>query len=287
MELAGELGLDAGVALGSLALVEAIRGDEGACRAAAQRAHALADARHLRIVAAAADWALGLLELGLGRPADALDRLLALSGGSGHPGILLWAAPDLVEAAARAGRPDRCQAVAERFQRWATGSGLPVPAAAAARCRGLLSHADEAVAQYTAALEYDRSAQRPFERARTELAMGEELRRMRRRSEARTHLRDAMEVFESLGAAPWAERARAELRASGETARRRDPSTIQELTPQELQVARFAGGGASNPDIAAKLFLSRRTVEYHLQKVFTKLGVTSRVELARLDFTGH
>jgi DNA-binding CsgD family transcriptional regulator len=287
MELAGELGLDAGVALGSLAVVGAIRGDERACRVAAERAHALADARHLRIVAAAADWALGLLELGLGRPAEALDRLLGLTGESGHPGILLYAAPDLVEAAARAGRPDQCQAVAERFQHWATGSGLPVPAAAAARCRGLLSHADDAVEQYTSALQYDRFGQRPFERARTELALGEELRRMRRRSEARTHLRDAMEVFERLGAAPWAERARAELRASGETARRRDPSTLQRLTPQELQVARLAGGGASNPDIAAKLFLSRRTVEYHLQKVFTKLAVTSRVELVRLDFTEH
>jgi DNA-binding CsgD family transcriptional regulator len=287
MELAGELGLDAGVALGSLALVGAIRGDEQACRAAAERAHALADARHLRIVAAAADWALGLLELGLGRPAEALNRLLALTGQKGHPGILLWAAPDLVEAAARAGRPDLCEAVAERFERWATGSGLPVPAAAAARCRGLLSHADEAVEQYTTALQYDRSAERPFERARTELALGEELRRMRRRSEARTHLREAMEVFERLGAAPWAERARTELRASGETARRRDPSTLQQLTPQELQVARLAGGGASNPDIAAKLFLSRRTVEYHLQKVFSKLGVASRVELARVDFTEH
>jgi DNA-binding NarL/FixJ family response regulator len=77
------------------------------------------------------------------------------------------------------------------------------------------------------------------------------------------------------------------LRASGETARRRDPSTLQQLTPQELQVARLAGGGASNPDIAAKLFLSRRTVEYHLQKVFGKLSVTSRVELARVDFSEH
>jgi DNA-binding NarL/FixJ family response regulator len=91
-----------------------------------------------------------------------------------------------------------------------------------------------------------------------------------------------MTVFGRLGAAPWAERARAELRATGETVRRRDPTTIEQLTPQELQIARMAGDGVSNPDIAAKLFLSRRTVEYHLRKVFTKLDVTSRLELAHV-----
>jgi len=106
---------------------------------------------------------------------------------------------------------------------------------------------------------------------------------MRRRSDARVHLRNAMDVFERLGAAPWAERARAELRATGETVRRRAPSSVEQLTPQELLIARMAGGGVSNPDIAAKLFLSRRTVEYHLHKVFTKLGVTSRFELANVD----
>ena len=283
LRLAGELGLDAGVALGSLALVHAMRGAEQSCRTAAENAHALADARRLRIVAASADWALGLLELGLGRPGDALDRLLALTGSGGHPGILLWAAPDLVEAAARAGRPDICRAVLERFERWATGNGLPVPAAAVARCHGLLATGDRAIEHFRAALQHDHLVQRPFERARTELALGEALRRQHRRSEARTHLRNAMEALERLRAAPWADRARTELRASGETARKRDPSTVDQLTPQELQIARFASGGDSNPDIAAKLFLSRRTVEYHLHKVFTKLGVTSRVQLTRVD----
>ena len=106
MKLAGELGLDAGVALGSLALVWAMRGDEDGCRAAAERAYSLAEARRMRIVSAAADWALGLMELGLGRPAEALQHLLALTGAGGHPGILLWATPDLVEAAVRAGQAD-------------------------------------------------------------------------------------------------------------------------------------------------------------------------------------
>ena len=283
MKLAGELGLDAGVALGSLALVSAMRGDEHGCRAAAERAYSLAEARRMRIVSASADWALGLLDLGLGRPADALQHLLALTGAGGHPGILLWATPDLVEAAVRTGQPDRCSAVLQRFGAWATGSGLPVPAAALARCEGLLADTDAAVDHFDAALRHDHSAQRPFERARNELALGEALRRQRRRVEARTHLRNALEVFEKLGTAPWTERARAELRASGETARKHDPNTFDQLTPQEVRIALFASKGASNPDIAAKLFLSRRTVEYHLHKVFTKLGVTSRAELTTVD----
>jgi DNA-binding CsgD family transcriptional regulator len=178
-------------------------------------------------------------------------------------------------------------AVVRRFEAWASSSGLPVPAAAVQRCRGLLAQGDEAAGHFVAALELDHSAQRPFERARTELALGETLRRMRRRKDARIHLRTAMRVFDGLGTSPWAERARAELRATGETVRRRDPSTLDQLTPQELQIARMAGAGISNPDIAAKLFLSRRTVEYHLRKVFTKLDVTSRFELAHLDLAGQ
>ena len=121
MKLAGELGLDAGVALGSLTLVSAMRGDEDRCRAAAERAYSLAEARRMRIVSASADWALGLLDLGLGRPADALQHLLALIGAGGHPGILLWATPDLVEAAVRAGRAEICGPLLERFGAWATG----------------------------------------------------------------------------------------------------------------------------------------------------------------------
>jgi DNA-binding CsgD family transcriptional regulator len=286
LQLAGELGLDAGVAFGSLALVHAMRGAEAACRAAAERAHSLARARRMRIVAAAADWALGLLELGLGRPSEALDHLLALTGGNGHPGILLWATSDLVEAVARAGRPEECRAVLDRFTRWATGSGLSVPGAAVAYCNGLLADGDEAIGHFRVALQLDVSGQRPLQRARTQLALGAALRRQRRRTEARIHLREAMDVLDKLGATPWTERARGELRASGETARKRDPSTIDDLTAQELQISRLAGTGVSNPDIAAKLFLSRRTVEYHLHKVFTKLGVTSRAELTTLDLRG-
>jgi DNA-binding CsgD family transcriptional regulator len=286
LRLSSDLGLDAGVALGGLAVATAIRGSEAPCQGIAQRAQALAAARQLPIVAASAQWALGLLDLGLGRPEDALARLLGLTGGTeySHQGILLWAFPDLVEAAARAGRPETCRPALERFEGWALGTGFPAPKAAAARCHGLLSEGDQAVQHFTAALEHDGRAERPFERARTELALGEVLRRSRRRVDARTHLRHALEVFERLGAAPWTDRARAELRASGETSHRRDLSgTLDSLTPQELQIARLAGEGLSNREIAAKLFLSSRTVEYHLAKVFTKLDLTSRRELFGMD----
>jgi DNA-binding NarL/FixJ family response regulator len=120
------------------------------------------------------------------------------------------------------------------------------------------------------------------DRARTELAFGEWLRRNRRRVDAREHLRAALTLFEELGATPWAERAAQELRASGESARRRDVSTATNLTAQERQVAALVQQGLSNRDAAARLFVSPRTVDFHLRNVFSKLGVASRGELAQL-----
>lgn len=149
------------------------------------------------------------------------------------------------------------------------------------RVRGLMATGSEAAVHFDKALELHAAATLPFDRARTELVYGQTLRRGRQRTEARVHLRAALETFEQLGATSWAERARAELRASGETARKRDPSTIDQLTPQELQIARLVGEGFSNKEIAARLFLSPRTIEYHLRKVFTKLGITSRSELIK------
>jgi DNA-binding NarL/FixJ family response regulator len=111
------------------------------------------------------------------------------------------------------------------------------------------------------------------------------LRRRRRRADARVHLRAAHERFEGLGLAAWAELARTELRATGETARKRDPSTAGQLTPQEVQIVRIVGEGATNREVAAQLFLSPRTVDYHLRKVFTKLDVSSRAELIRYAAT--
>ena len=120
-----------------------------------------------------------------------------------------------------------------------------------------------------------------FESARTELAYGARLRRAGRRSDARERLRRAIEVFDDLGAAPWAELARTELAATGETARRREPSTIDELTPQELQVSLLLAEGRTTREAAAALFLSPKTIEYHLRNAYRKLAIHSREELAQ------
>ncbi len=154
------------------------------------------------------------------------------------------------------------------------------------RCRGLLTSGEEAISHYEEALRADERDTRPLERARIELLLGETLRRARQRTRAREHLRVALRVFERVNALPWADRARSELRATGESTAPVGPSDFQHLTPQELQIARYAASGETNADIAAKLFLSRRTVEYHLAKVYTKTGVTSRRELASTALDG-
>ena len=161
-------------------------------------------------------------------------------------------------------------------------AGTPDLLAQLARCQGLIGPEEEAAGRFEEALALQQGQARPFDLARTELAYGEALRRARRRGEARAHLRGALEIFQRLEAAPWAERAGAELRATGETARRRDPSTLSQLTPQELQIVQLVGEGGTNREIGAQLFLSRRTIDYHLRNVFVKLGVSSRAELIRL-----
>src|SRR5215813_6181720 len=285
LRLATETGQDNAAAYhhAVLAWVAAAQGREQACRAHATATLQQAARRALALQAGIATWALGLAQLGAGRPAAALDQLeqLAAAGpGLGHPLPATFAAPDLVEAAVRAGRPEAAPPAVARLQGWATATAAPWGLALVARCRGLLSDGD-AARHFAQALELQ-AAGRPFDRARTELAYGQALRRARRPSQARGHLRAALDGFEQLGASRWADRARAELRASGQTARRRDPSTLTQLTPQELQIARLAAAGATNREIAAQLFVSPRTVEYHLYKVFPKLGIASRAELARL-----
>jgi DNA-binding CsgD family transcriptional regulator len=268
-----------------LAWVAAIQGDEEACRTAATAALSHALARGLGPAAAIAGWALGLLDLGAGRPGQAVQRLeamMAAGPGESHPMSKVFAAPDLVEAAVRSGREPQARMALARFEAWARPTRTNWGLAVVARCHGLLTDGPEADGHFQHALALHTTSGRAFDAARTGLLYGEALRRRRRRAEARRHLRAALEAFERLGAAPWAERARTELRASGETARKRDPSTIGQLTPQELQIARFVGQGATNREIAAQLFLSPRTVDHHLRNVFVKLGISSRAELIRL-----
>jgi DNA-binding CsgD family transcriptional regulator len=197
--------------------------------------------------------------------------------------IALVAQPDLVEAAVRADRPDVAKSAATRFVGYA-GEGAPSwQRALAARCRALIKHGAEARERHLSeALAFHDRDPRPFAHARTLLLLGEHLRRERRRTEARPHLRSAVDTFVRLGATPWEARARAELRATGERARRREPSTLTQLTPQQLQIVRLVAQGATNKEAAAQLFLSPRTVDHHLRNVFAKLGISSRAELIRL-----
>jgi DNA-binding NarL/FixJ family response regulator len=180
----------------------------------------------------------------------------------------------------RLGRLDAARS-ALRFVRG--GSNPRTAEAVAARCRGLVADEGDFEQHFVDALALHPDGEDVLGRARTQLCFGERLRRARRRVEAREQLRSALETFERLGAAPWAERARAELRASGETARKRDPSTADSLTPQELQIAGFVAEGLTNKEIAAQLFLSPRTIDSHLRNVFAKLQITSRTQLARLS----
>jgi DNA-binding CsgD family transcriptional regulator len=282
--LAGESGQEnLGVQVDAvLAGVAALRGEEAACRALAEGARAAAQARGLVLAEGSATTALAELELALGAPEAAFARLDRLAHGPGaHAAHRYAVLPALVEAAARGGRAGEARAAAEAFAGWAraTGSGWALPLAE--RSLALTAPAEEeADARFAAALELHERHRRPLDRARTELLIGERLRRARRKAEARAPLRAALEAFEDAGAIPWAERARDELRAAGESAPHRGGPSLERLTPQELQVARLVARGASNRGAAAALYLSPRTVEYHLHKVFKKLGVHARAELA-------
>ncbi|TDB84494.1 helix-turn-helix transcriptional regulator, partial [Actinomadura sp. 7K534] len=226
--------------------------------------------------------ALALLDLGLGRYDDALRRLEELANGhQRHSAASVTAIPDQVEAAVRSGQLDLARTVFARFRTWAEAGGQTWALAVSLRCKALLTDDEE---PYARAVQLHERSTRPFERARTELLYGEWLRRARRRSDARTPLRSAAEIFERLRAAPWLDRTRAELRATGESgpAVPTAPDLLDRLTPQELQVVRLAASGTSSREIAAQLFLSPRTVEYHLYKAYPKLGISSRKELANL-----
>ena len=286
VELARQMGQHDLVAqqLVLLALVAALRGSEDECRALAAESRRLGSAHGLGIVAELEHWALALLDLGLGQADEALRRARRITSTP----VVFWAGLDRVDAAFRAGDPETARAWLETFDGWAKNCQAPWARAVVLHCRALLSGEEhEAERLFLAALGAHDEAARPFERARSELAYGEFLRRARRRVEAREHLRAALDGFEALGATPWLERARVELRASGQTARKRDSSTRDELTPQELQIARFVAEGLTNRDVAAQLFLSPRTIDFHLRNVYKKLGISSRTALARLDLDGR
>ncbi|RDI67417.1 helix-turn-helix transcriptional regulator [Nocardia pseudobrasiliensis] len=265
-----------------LALIAAIRGDEQRCRQLLALPSVSAGQDSF-VEYVHREWAVSLLDLGHGRYESALDRLDTLhripNRIRGHWVHLLR---DLVEAAVRAGQPERAARAVEEIERWSAALGSPFAEAIALRSRAML-HSDDAA--YVRALELQAAEGLWYDHARTALLYGEFLRRRRSTGEARTHLRSAVETFDRLGILPWAAHARGELRAAGEGAPRPEPgpgNAAAALTPQELQVARLAATGATNKDIAAKLFISPKTVGHHLYRAFPKLGVTNRVELAGL-----
>jgi len=207
---------------------------------------------------------------------EGLRRLTADSG-IAHP--YYSTIPDLIEAYARAGTLDRAQTLLPEFLASVPGRANPQSAARAARCRGITA-ADDFDTPFREALAQHERGDVVFQHARTYLAYGERLRRAQRRREARVQLRAAAEIFDRLDARPWAERARAELRASGETLARGGDGG-ERLTPQELQIALLVSEGRTNAEVGRAVFLSTRTVEFHLSRAYRKLGVASRTELTR------
>ncbi|MFF7736579.1 BREX system ATP-binding domain-containing protein [Streptomyces sp. NPDC007984] len=286
--LARETGQEnlAAVHLARLALLHALRGNETACREAADAALGIAMRRRIGLAVATAHHALAALALIGGEYEKALhllDLLASPEPGTGHPMVSLLSLPDRIEAAVRAHRTDSARAAVQRLERWQDGSVTSEARALLARSRALLAQDDEqSIAFFEEALSLH-SGSVPVEKARTELYFGERLRRARKRVYARRCLRSAADTLERLHMEPWTERARRELRATGETTRRNSETTA--LTPQELRIARLAAQGNSNREIAGQLFLSRRTVEYHLYKVFPKLAVASRADLTRLYYS--
>ncbi|RZQ65643.1 helix-turn-helix transcriptional regulator [Amycolatopsis suaedae] len=262
--------------------LHAVSGDEAGCLALADEVLPRARARHL-VNAEIGAWGLGMLDLSARRFAEALDRLETVAKGPASRDVPMRAVPDLVEAAVRAGEPERAREPLTVLRHWAEHAGRPAATGLVLRCRALLAGDDDADALYAEALRLHERYGGPYEHARTGLVYGEWLRRRRRRTEARAHLAAAVSAFERLGAQLWAERARGELAAFGEQGdepRHSGPLTL--LTPQELQVVRLAAAGHTNKEIAAQLFLSPRTVGHHLYKAYPKLGVTGRAGLAGL-----
>ncbi len=274
-----------GLGLAGLAWLDARRGREAECRTRAAEALSLAEQLGTRLHAIWATAALGELELGLGDVAAAVgqfERQRDLLAELAITDVDLSPAADLVDASLRQGRGDDAERLASELTSAARAKGQPWSLARALRCAGQVAAEADFEALFEQALQQHELTPDGFELARTRLAYGERLRRARNRVRARAQLRSAVEIFERLDAQPWAERARAEFAATGETLRRRDPSTIDELTPQELQIALLLANGKTTREAAATVFLSPKTIEYHLRHVYQKLGIRSRDELSRV-----
>jgi DNA-binding CsgD family transcriptional regulator len=230
----------------------------------------------------AAAWASAVLYNGLSRYDEALAAAEEAGAHPGELGLATWSLAELIEAAARTGQPGRAAEALVRLCAATDAAGTDWALGIQARCRALLSESAAAEHWYREAIDRLARTQVRVELARTYLVYGEWLRRESRRVDAREQLRAAHNLLTEIGMEGFAERARRELVATGETVRRRTVEAAVELTPQEAQIARLAGDGHTNPEISSQMYLSPRTVEWHLRKVFAKLGISSRKELRRV-----
>jgi len=263
------------------AIVAAMRGDDGTAELMAARAETVAEPVGANITMAFAQFGKVLSALATDRHDEAFawaDRLFEPGDSAYHPVISSWLIGDLAEAARHIGRLDDARARLAQVEASVGDRPGTWVALELRHARALLADPAAAGALYEEALAGD-LARWPFQRARLQLAYGQWLRRQRRVAGSRDALRSARETFDALGCAPWGEKARRELRASGERSRRRLPEARDQLTAQELQIAGLAAGGLSNREIGQRLFLSHRTVSTHLYRAFPKLGITSRAEL--------
>ncbi|MGH9105370.1 MAG: AAA family ATPase [Acidimicrobiales bacterium] len=274
---------DLSAALSRLAWLEARMGREAECRAHAREALDLAAGLGLGLCEVWATAALGELELALGNSRAAVaafERQEVVLRAHGIGDVDLSPGPELVELHARAGRRDRATTVARGYESRAVQKGQPWALARSARAQGLAAPETEMEEWFERALALHARTPDVYETARTQLAYGGRLRRSRKRIRAREQLRRAIASFDRLEAEPWSDMARAELAATGETARRRDPWAQEQLTPQELQIALALAGGRTTREAASALFLSPKTIEYHLRSVYRKFAIGSREELA-------
>ncbi|MCW2605473.1 MAG: transcriptional regulator, LuxR family, partial [Frankiales bacterium] len=291
ISLAREAGQTADLAacLAGLGWLEARRGQELRSREHLEEAVQLCVPRHIALLRCWSLYALGELELGLGRPEAALvqlDQLEALLSSLGLVDVDLSPAPERAHALLRLGRQDEAREAAAGYEERAVTKAQPWALARAHRAVMLTCGDDEVDGHAARALACHTRTADAFELARTQLAYGTRLRRARRRIDARPPLRAALSTLELLGASPWADQAARELVATGETAARRGASLLSALTPQELQVAQMLAAGRTTREAASALFLSAKTVEYHLRHVYGKLAVSSRTELTSALGTG-
>ncbi|MFR9794775.1 helix-turn-helix transcriptional regulator [Streptomyces sp. MS06] len=264
---------------GALTLA-AWRGREAEAEELGRRAVSEARKRGEGVGLTVAQWATAVLRNGQGRYQEARTAAAQASADPPAPGVAAhWAPAELVEAAVRCGDAELASQALEQLMESTGASRTDWARGIEARSRALAEPGGDTEALYREAIDRLGATRLRPESARTHLLYGEWLRRERRRVDAREHLRRAHDVFTTLGMAAFAERAARELRATGESVRRRSVEAGGDLTPRELQIARLVGEGLTNPEIGSRLFMSPRTVEYHLRKVFAKRGIASRTEI--------